>query len=182
MSDIYNDGHRQLQDRFDTRDQADRIDEAMVHDTISEADKAFIERMDMFFLASVDDRGRVNSSYKGGEPGFVRVIDDRTIAFPNYDGNGMYLSMGNVSANGQVGLLFIDFEHQRRIRFNGEASIDAADPLMAEFPEAEFMVRVRAREVFANCPRYIHKMKLVQRSKFAPKLGHSASTHTVTKD
>ena len=182
MSDIYNDGHRSLQDRFDTRDQADRIDNAMVHDTISEADKAFIQRMDMFFLATVDDRGRVNSSYKGGEPGFVRVVDDRTIAFPYYDGNGMYLSMGNISAMGQVGLLFIDFEHQRRIRFNGEATIDAGDPLMAEFPEAEFIVRVRAREVFANCPRYIHKMKLVQRSKFTPELGQPALAHTVTKD
>ena len=182
MSDIYNDGHRQFQDQFDTRDDADRIDKAMVHDTISEADKAFIEGMDMFFLASVDDRGRVNSSYKGGEPGFVRVIDDRTIAFPNYDGSGMYLSMGNVSAIGEVGILFIDFEHQRRIRFNGEATIDDGDPLLAEFPEAEFIVRVRAREVFANCPRYIHKMKLVQRSKFAPKLGHPALAHTATKD
>ncbi len=180
MSDIYNDGHRQFQNRFDTRSQADRLDEAMVHDTISEADKVFIERMDMFFLASVDDRGRVNNSYKGGEPGFVRVIDDRTIAFPNYDGNGMYLSMGNVSANGQVGLLFIDFEHQRRIRFNGVAAIDAGDPLMAEFPGAEFIVRVRAREVFANCPRYIHEMKLVQRSKFTPKLRNPASTDSVT--
>ena len=172
MSDIYNDGHRQLQDRFDSRGQADRIDDAMVQDTISEADKAFLERMDMFFLATVDDRGRVNSSYKGGEPGFVRVVDDRTIAFPSYDGNGMYLSMGNISANGEVGILFIDFEHQRRIRFNGEATLAANDPLMAEYPEAEFIVRVRAREVFANCPRYIHKMKLVQRSKFSPKLGH----------
>ncbi len=180
MSDIYNDGHRQFQNRFDTRSQADRLDEAMVHDTISEADKAFIERMDMFFLASVDDRGRVNNSYKGGEPGFVRVIDDHSIAFPNYDGNGMYLTMGNVSANGQVGLLFIDFEHQRRIRFNGVAAIDAGDPLMAEFPGAEFIVRVRAREVFANCPRYIHEMKLVQRSKFTPKLRNSASTDSVT--
>ncbi len=179
MSDIYNDGHRQLQDRFDTRDQADRIDEAMVSATISEADKTFIERMDMFFLATVDDRGRVNSSYKGGEPGFVRVIDDRTIAFPYYDGNGMYLSMGNISANGQVGLLFIDFEHQRRIRFNGEATIDADDPLMAAFPEAEFIVRVRAREVFANCPRYIHEMKLVRRSKFTPKIGNPSSAPAV---
>ncbi len=180
MSDIYSNGHRLIQDRFDTRDQADRIDDGMVHDTISEADRAFIERMDMFFLASVDDRGRVNSSYKGGDPGFVRVVDERTIAFPNYDGNGMYLSMGNISANGQVGLLFIDFERQRRIRFNGVATIDAADPLMPEFPEAEFIVRVRAREVFANCPRYIHKMKLVERSKFSPKLGHSAQSRTVT--
>ena len=174
MSDIYNDEHRLLQDRYDTRSQADQIDEAMVQESISEADRSFIERMDMFFLATVDERGRVNSSYKGGEPGFVRVIDDRTIAFPYYDGNGMYLSMGNISANGQVGLLFIDFEHQRRIRFNGEAHIDASDPLMAEFPEAEFIVRVRAREVFANCPRYIHKMKLVERSRFTPHLGNPA--------
>ena len=119
---------------------------------------------------------------KGGEPGFVRVIDDRTIAFPSYDGNGMYLSMGNVSANGEVGLLFIDFGRQRRIRLNGEATLDAGDPLMAEFPEAEFIVRVRVREVFANCPRYIHKMRLVQRSKFTPKLGNPALTRTVRKD
>ena len=177
MSDIYNDGHRQFQDQFDTRNQADRIDNAMVGDTISEANKAFIERMDMFFLASVDDRGRVNCSYKGGEPGFVRVIDDRTIAFPYYDGNGMYLSMGNISANGQVGLLFIDFEHQTRMRFNGEATIDAGDPLMAEFPEAELIVRVQAREIFDACPRYIHEMKLVRRSKFTPKLGNSPLAH-----
>ena len=170
MSDIYNDEHRRLQDQFDTREQADRIDEAMVHDTISDTDKIFIERMDMFFLASVDDRGRVNSSYKGGEPGFVRVVDDRTIAFPDYNGNGMYLSMGNLSANRQVGLLFIDFEHQTRIRLNGEATVDAGDPLLAEYPDAESIVRIRAREVFANCPRYIHKMRLVERSKFTPKL------------
>jgi hypothetical protein len=104
--------------------------------------------MDMFFLATVDDAGQANSSYKGGEPGFVRVIDDRTIAFPNYDGNGMYLSMGNISANGQVGILFIDFEHQRRIRFNGEATIDADDPLMVEFPEAELLT---ARGISIRC-------------------------------
>jgi hypothetical protein len=132
-------------------------------------DKAFIERMDMFFLATVDEQGHANSSYKGGEPGFIRVLDEHTLAFPNYDGNGMYLSMGNVLKTRQVGLLFIDFENQWRMRLNGEAAIDAHDPLMAEYPEAQFIVRVRAREVFPNCPRYIHKYKLVQRSKFVPK-------------
>jgi predicted pyridoxine 5'-phosphate oxidase superfamily flavin-nucleotide-binding protein len=124
--------------------------------------------MDMFFIATVDEQGHANCSYKGGEPGFVRVVDETTIAFPNYDGNGMYLTMGNVLRTREVGLLFIDFENQWRMRLNGEATIDANDPLMAAYPEAQFIVRVKAREVFPNCPRYIHKYALVQRSRFVP--------------
>lgn len=169
MSDIYHEGSRQLQEEFDTRRLADRLDEAIVQDSILPSDKDFIERLDMFFIATVDERGRVNCSYKAGEPGFVRVLDEHTLAFPNYDGNGMYLSMGNILKTSQVGMLFIDFENQKRMRLNGEATLHRDDPLMAEYPEAQFIVRVRAREVFANCPRYIHKMKPVQRSRFVPK-------------
>ena len=168
MIDFFNEGSRALQEQFDTTRLADRVGE-LVHDRLSNSDKAFIEHMDMFFLATVDEQGHANCSYKGGEPGFVRVIDDTTIAFPNYDGNGMYLSMGNVLKTKQVGMLFIDFENRWRMRLNGEATIDASDPLMADYPEAQFIVRVKAREVFPNCPRYIHQMKLVQRSKFVPK-------------
>ncbi len=169
MSDIYHEGSRELQDRFDTRRLADRMEETLVHDTVLPGEKDFIERLDMFFIATVDERGHASCSYRGGDPGFVRVVDERTIAFPNYDGNGMYLSMGNVLQTRQVGLLFIDFENQKRMRFNGEATISGDDPLMQEYPEAQFIVRVRAREIFTNCPRYIHKMKLVQRSRFVPK-------------
>lgn len=164
----HHDGERQLQDRFDTRRLADRITELTVKDTIGERDRAFIERMDMFFLASVDDRGNVDCSYKGGDPGFVRVLDEHTIAFPIYDGNGQFMSAGNILVNGKVGLLFIDFENQWRMRLNGTASVDFADPLMCEYPEAQVVVRVRAEEVFPNCPRYIHKMQLVERSRFVP--------------
>ena len=169
MSDIYHDGSRQLQDEFDTRRLADRLDEAIVQDSIMPSDKDFIQRLDMFFIATVDDRGRVNCSYKAGEPGFVRVLDEHTLAFPNYDGNGMYLTMGNILKTRQVGMLFIDFENQKRMRLNGEATIHRDDAFMQEYPEAQFIVRVRAHEVFANCPRYIHQMKLVQRSRFVPK-------------
>ena len=169
MTDMFHDGNRTLQAQFDTERLADRLSDAVVKDRISANDEAFIERMDMFFLATVDDQGHANCSYKGGEPGFVRVIDDTTIAFPNYDGNGMYLSMGNVLRTKQVGLLFIDFENRWRMRLNGEATIDAKDPLMAEYPEAQFIVRVKAREVFPNCPRYIHHYQLVERSRFVPK-------------
>ena len=169
MSDIYHEGNRRLQDQFDTRRLADRLDEAIVQDSIMPSDKDFIERLDMFFIATVDERGHANCSYKAGDPGFVRVLDEHTLAFPNYDGNGMYLTMGNILTTRQVGLLFIDFENQKRMRLNGEATLHRDDPLMREYPEAQFIVRVRAREVFANCPRYIHKMKLVQRSRFVPK-------------
>lgn len=165
---MYHSGSRRLQDRFDTRRLADRIDERLVHDTIDESDRAFIEQRDMFFLATADAEGRPQCSYKGGDPGFVRVIDDRTIAFPVYDGNGMYLSFGNTLVNPQVGLLFIDFERRTRLRLNGVASIDEDDPLRAAWPEAQLVVRVRATEVFPNCPRYIHEYKLVQRSRFVP--------------
>lgn len=171
MSDIYLDSHRELQDRFDTRRLADRLDEALVHDEILESEKQFIESRDMFFLASVDARGHASCSYRGGDPGFVQVVDDHTIVFPSYDGNGMYQSMGNVLSSGQVGILFIDFESRRRMRFNGIASIDFNDPLKGRFPEAQFVVRVQAREIFTNCPRYIHKLQLVERSRFVPKGG-----------
>jgi predicted pyridoxine 5'-phosphate oxidase superfamily flavin-nucleotide-binding protein len=171
MAEIYHEGNRSLQDRFDTRRLADRIEERIVHDVIDDRDRQFIERADMLFLATADQQGRPTVSYKGGDPGFVRVIDAHTVAFPNYDGNGMYLSMGNALVNPHVGLLFIDFEHQRRMRINGEASIALDDPLMAEYPEAQFIMRVRARQVFGNCPRYIHKYQLVERSQFVPRQG-----------
>ena len=167
--DLFHDGNRLLQDRFDTRRLADRIDEKLVSDTISAGDRAFIEARDMFFLASCDENGHPTCSYKGGDPGFVHVVDERTIAFPNYDGNGMYLSMGNILRHADVGLLFIDFENPSRVRLEGTASIDFDDALVSEWPEAQFLWRVRATEVFPNCPRYIHHYTLVEHSRFVPK-------------
>ena len=169
MSAVYHGGSRRLQDRFDTRRLADRIAERIVSETIDDGDRAFIEARDMFFLATADADGNPQCSYKGGEPGFVRVLDERTLAFPSYDGNGMYLSTGNALVNPHVGLLFVDFEGRRRLRLNGVASVDLEDPLRAEWPEAQFVVRVRATEVFPNCPRYIHEYRLVRRSRFVPK-------------
>jgi predicted pyridoxine 5'-phosphate oxidase superfamily flavin-nucleotide-binding protein len=171
MPELYTAANRQLQDLFDTRRLADRLEERIVHRTLSESDRAFLERMDMFFLATADADGKPQCSYKGGAPGFVRVLDDHTIAFPAYDGNGMFLSFGNLLANPCVGLLFIDFINQRRLRLNGVASIDPADPLVQEYAEAQLIVRVRITEVFPNCPRHVHKMELVERSQFVPRDG-----------
>jgi predicted pyridoxine 5'-phosphate oxidase superfamily flavin-nucleotide-binding protein len=169
MTQLYHDAQRRLQDRFDTRRLADRIEERLVHDFIDDEDAAFIAARDMFFLATVDPAGRPNCSYKGGDAGFVRVVDDHTLAFPNYDGNGMYLSMGNAIATGEVGMLFIDLERRHRMRVNGNASVDEDDALMGAYPYAQFIVRVTVREVFPNCPRYIHRYQLVERSRFVPR-------------
>ncbi|MGH2722508.1 MAG: pyridoxamine 5'-phosphate oxidase family protein, partial [Actinomycetota bacterium] len=171
---FYHEGSRSLQDRFGTRRLADRIDEVHVHDRITDADRAFIERMDTFFVATADEKGRPTCSHKGGGPGFVRVVDEHTIAFPSYDGNGMFLTTGNVLRNPHVGLLFVDFERAHRMRLNGVAGIDFDDELLTEYPGAQFVVRVRAREVFPNCPRYIHRRTLVERSRFVPRSGSPA--------
>ena len=171
MADLYHEGNRRFQDRFDTRRLADRIEARLVVDHLDDDDRAFIEQRDMFFLSTLDHRGYPTCSYKGGDPGFVRVLDERTIAFPNYDGNGMYLSMGNASVRGKVGLLFIDWSHPNRLRIHGDASIDFDDPIAQSYPQAQFVVRVAIREVFPNCPRYIHRYELVERSRFVPRAG-----------
>ncbi len=165
----YRDSHRELQDRFDTRRLADRLASVAGDDVSSFRD--FIEARDMFFLATADATGQPQCSYKGGDPGFVRVVDAVTIAFPVYDGNGMFLSVGNVTENALVGLLFIDFSHGSRLRLNGEASVDPEDPLVEEFPGAKLVVRVRVSAVFPNCRRYVHTTGQRQRSVFVPVAG-----------
>jgi predicted pyridoxine 5'-phosphate oxidase superfamily flavin-nucleotide-binding protein len=166
---VYHHGSRSLQDRFDTRRLADRLEDVKVADVIDDRDRAFIEARDMFFLATADADGRPTCSYKGGDPGFVRVLDERTIAWPNYDGNGMYLSLGNALVNPWAGLLFIDFDGQTRLRLEGRLSIDLEDPLAASWSGAQFAVRCAVARVYPNCPRYIHRMALVERSAFVPR-------------
>ena len=167
MPDVYRAAQRAFQDQFDTRRLADRLAQS-TSDVINPAFKAFIEQRDMFFIATADEEGWPDSSYKGGEPGFVRVLDEHTLAFPVYDGNGMYLTAGNISANPRVGLLFVDFEVGTRLRMNGYASVDPDDPLIETYPGAQLVVRVRAHKVFANCRRYVHHYTLVARSPFVP--------------
>ena len=166
----YHDGNRQFQDRFDTRRLAEHLT-GRVTETIGESQKEFIEKADMFFLATCDHRGLPTCSYKGGDPGFVRVLDERWLAFPNYDGNGKFQSMGNLLKNPNVGMLFVDFEGQQRLRLQGIATILDDDELLSEYPEAQFVIRVQATEVYTNCPRYVHKYQLVERSVFVPRQG-----------
>lgn len=170
---MYHDGMRQLQDRRDTRRIADRLEEKIVHTAFTDNDRAFIQRCPMFFVATADASGRPDCSYKGGQPGFVRVLDERTLAFPDYDGNGMYRSWGNLLVNPHVGLLFVDFEKQKRLRVNGTAQISAEDPLRDSYPGSVFVIRVAAERIFPACPRYIHKLQLVEFSAYVPQAGYT---------
>lgn len=169
----YHAGSRQLQARFDSRRIADRLEQVTAHTIFTDGDRAFIESCPMFFLATANQEGWPECSYKGGMPGFVRVLDERTLAFPDYDGNGMFRSLGNILVNPHVGLLFIDFQKLNRLRVNGIATLHTDDPLLLEFPGAQLIVRVRAERIFPNCPRSIHKMHLVEYSVYAPTSDHT---------
>jgi uncharacterized protein len=173
MSEIYSTEHRLLQQAFDTTRLADRLEQIAVP-KLADDQKAFIESRDMFFLSSVDHRGYPTCSYKGGAPGFVKVVDLKTIVFPSYNGNGMFLSMGNINTSHKVGMLFIDFETPNRLRVHGDATIARNDPMLAQFIGAELLVRVAVTEAFVNCPRYIHQYQRVQTSKYAPQAGCAA--------
>ena len=165
----YTTAQRELQDRFDSRRIADRINDVLVHDFIDPGSAAFIESRDMMFVSTVDASGQPTCSYKGGDPGFVRILDEETLAYPSYDGNGMFLTLGNAAETSKIGLLFVDFEHPNRLRVHGNASVSADDPLLDTWVGAKVVVRVAVTEVFPNCPRYIHRMQLVERSKFVPR-------------
>jgi uncharacterized protein len=165
---MYHERSRELQDRFDTRRLADRLAEKLSRTEFTEEDRDFIQSRAMFFLATADAEGRPDCSYKGGLPGFVRVTGPAELAFPSYDGNGMFRSLGNALANPHVGMLFLDFEKPRRLRVNGTASVSGDDPLMREFEGAQLVVRVRAGRIFPNCPRYVHRMQLLEASPYAP--------------
>jgi predicted pyridoxine 5'-phosphate oxidase superfamily flavin-nucleotide-binding protein len=170
-SDFYGDGARHFQTLFDTRGLADRAREILVHHTITSADRALIESAECFFLATVDAQSQPQCSFKGGEPGFVRVVDDTTIAFPSYDGNGMFLSLGNIREARRVGLLFLKFEGPTRLRVNGTAEVQEQDPLLALYHEAQVIVRVRVGDVFVNCPRYVPTFRKVAPSPDVPRPG-----------
>lgn len=174
MDEFYGPQHQQLQDRFDTRRMAERVRDIIVAQEIDEQHRGFIESRDLFFLTTIDHRGFPTVSHKGGHAGFVRVTDSRTLVFPSYDGNGMFLSMGNIALDPKVGLLFIDFETPHRVRVHGHAAVSADDPRMAEFPGAELMVSVTIEEIFINCPRYIHRYQRLSSSAYTPCAGVAA--------
>ncbi len=169
---MYHDGNRRLQDEFDSRRISDRLEQRLMRTTFTDDDKAFLESAIYFFVATADAEGRPDCSFKGGPPGFVRVTAPDELAFPDYDGNGMFKSLGNVLVNANVGLLFIAMHgKQRRLRINGTATVSRDDELVARTVGAQLMVRVKARAIFPNCPRYIPQLEIAAPSTYTPQPG-----------
>lgn len=169
MTTLYGPRQRAFQDRFDTRRIADKIEALALRAELREQEAAFVESRDMFWLSSIDEQGRPTVSYKGGDPGFVRVLDSQTLAFPLYDGNGMFYSAGNIAGNAKVGMLFMDLERPHRLRIQGDASVTEDDPMLASFKEALLVVRVALTEVWTNCPRYVHRYTKTESSRYVPR-------------
>lgn len=169
MSIYYGKQHRTLQAQFGTVKMADRIEQLASHNEFNDDAKGFIEHSEMFFLTTINDKGEPTVSYKGGDAGFVKVLDANTLIFPSYDGNGMFLSMGNIVGNANIGMLFISFERPHRIRVQGTATISQDAKLLALYKEADFVVTVKLSELWQNCPRYIPKMEKVRTSRYVPR-------------
>ena len=165
---FYTEPQRRIQEQFESRRLADAVEKAIVTDELDDRHIGFISSRDYFFLSTVNAAGEPTVSHKGGAVGTVKVLDNRTLAFPAYDGNGMMLSLGNISDTGKIGLLFIDFEVPNRIRVQATASLHADDELLAQYPGAFMIVRARVDKVFLNCARYIHPHQRISTSKYVP--------------
>jgi uncharacterized protein len=165
---FYTDSQRRIQEQFESRKLADAVEKAIVTDRLDDRHTGFISSRDYFFLSTVNGAGEPTVSYKGGNVGIVKILDNQTLAFPAYDGNGMMLSLGNIGETARIGLLFIDFETPNRIRVQATASLHAEDELMAHYPGAFMIVRARIDRVFLNCARYIHPHQRLSTSKYVP--------------
>lgn len=172
-STMYREDNRALQDAFGSRKLADRLEERLARAQFTDDSKAFIESAAYFFLATADAQGRPDCSFKGGAPGFVRVTAPDELVFPDYDGNGMFKSLGNIKVNADVGLLFIAMHGApKRLRMNRSAVVRDDHPLLRTTPGAQLIVTVKARAIFPNCPRYIPELTLVAPSIYAPTAEH----------
>lgn len=171
---FYHPGQRALQAQFGSTPLADRLEQVTHRERLTDDDKAFIEAASFFFIATADQQGRPDCSYKGGPPGFVQVPSPDLIVFPDYDGNGMFRTLGNVSVNPAIGLLFIRMgEAPKRLRVNGKAQLSTNDPMTASFPGAQAIVRVIPEHIFPNCPRYVHDLAHDKASPYTPAPGEA---------
>lgn len=176
--EMFGEGSRKLQDRYNARKVADLVVGAT---TVSNFDddkfgyREFIEESSYFFLATSSGEN-TDCSYKGGPKGFIKITGPNTLVYPDYDGNRMYKSLGNIIENPNVGMLFVRFESEEgkrylRVRINGVATLHDEHPMLGEFPGAKRLIEINTKHIYLNCGRYIPEMTLVEESAHLPKEG-----------
>ncbi len=172
MTDFYGEQQRALQDEFQSRPLADRLEKLIVKTTMDADVQSFVSGRDLVTLSTVDEQGFPTVSHKGGDVGFVKIVDDKTLLVPCYDGNGMWLSAGNVQGQSQVGLLFIDLENPHRVRMQGYAQLRRDKSVLDLWPEVALAIEVKIEKLWINCPRYIHRYQRIETSAHVPRTGH----------
>jgi uncharacterized protein len=159
-----------------TRERADRFYNDQVRDRLLPAMIEFVARMEMVFIATSDGDGECDASLRAGPPGFIRVLDDRTLAYPEYRGNGVMASLGNLSENPHIGLLMIDFvEDLIGLHVNGHTRVLDNEDFRARYPgrdhdpegdrervpgrRAERWVLIEVTEAYIHCRKHIPRMQ-----------------------
>ncbi len=155
-------GEHQLQRQLGSQDRARRFYRQQVLDRLNERMIAFIERQEMVWIATADGHGECDCSFRAGPPGFVQVLDARTVRYPEYRGNGVMASLGNIVENPHVGLVFLDFDQERiGLHLNGTARIVEAGEGNAVRPRVERWVEVRVKEAYIHCRKHLpHLVKV----------------------
>ena len=168
MAQFYQPGHRALQSEFESTALADRLEALIIRSELDAEAQAFIGQQDHFFLSTLGADGFPSVSYKGGDSGFVKIDDPKTLRFPCFDGNGMWLSMGNIADHGKVGLLFINAVTPHRVRIHGVAKLVRDPAVLSRWKDVGLAVEVTIQSAWINCPRYIHPMEKRGQSKHVP--------------
>lgn len=184
--EMFGAGSRELQDKYGGRAVADAITNYARKTEFDDAYRDFVESSSYFFLATSSGTN-TDCSFKGGPKGFVKIVGPDRLIFPDYDGNRMYKSLGNIIDNPNVGMLFIRFDAQEstqldangseqffRVRINGTASLHDSHPAMSEYPGAKRIIEVQTKHIYRNCPRYIPRMEMVNESIYIPRAGRKA--------
>lgn len=181
MREFYSRQSQLLQTKKDSKRLASQLQKTRLHTELSEADILVIRKAEFFFLATADEQGYPDCSIKGGNAGFVRIDNDKQLSILDYDGNGMFRSLGNIMANPNVGLLFLAFEGDiKKLRINCTAKIVTDDDQGAS---GEFRILFGVREIFPNCPRYLPEMRIEKSSVYNPSPGYDPpDPHWKSKD
>jgi predicted pyridoxine 5'-phosphate oxidase superfamily flavin-nucleotide-binding protein len=165
---IMNNGERELQDRLGTRERADAFHARQMLSHLNEAMRHFIGRQEMMFLATADAGGGCDNTFRAGPPGFVRVLDEHHLSWPELRGNGVMASLGNITENAQVGLLFLDFGETIGLHVNGTAEIVEDPDDQAGTPpgqRARLWVVTRVQEAYIHCTKHIPRMAKIPRQR-----------------
>ena len=168
-------GEHNLQKKFETEKRALAFYNSQLLNHLNPEMRQFISEQEMVFISTSDSKGECDASFRAGDAGFVTVLDEKTLIFPEYRGNGVLASMGNISENPHIGMFFVDFyQNSIGLHVNGKAEILSneefkADPDLSRKIELSpkklgsrkpiSWVKVDVEEAYIHCSKHIPLMQ-----------------------